>query len=77
VWILTLAAIALYAPMMGWGIPHATAPDRTRPFSVDDILPLEPLAEMHNTFVVSKPDRNYGYPWWHYFVVAVAYAPYV
>ena len=77
VWMLTLMAMALYAPMMGWGIPHATAPDRTRPFSVDDILPLEPLAEMHNTFVVSKPDRNYGYPWWHYFVVAVAYAPYV
>ena len=74
---LGLLAIALYAPMIGWGIPYATAPDRTRPFSVDDILPLEPLAEMHNTFVISKPDRNYGYPWWHYFVVAVAYAPYL
>jgi len=77
VWVLALTAIALYAPMMGWGVPHATAPDRTHAFSVDEILPLEPLAEMHNTFVVSKPDRNYGYPWWHYFVVAVAYAPYV
>jgi hypothetical protein len=74
---LVLLAIALYAPMIGWGVPYATAPDRTRPFSVDDILPLEPLAEMHNTFVISKPDRNYGYPWWHYFVVAIAYTPYL
>jgi 4-amino-4-deoxy-L-arabinose transferase-like glycosyltransferase len=32
---------------------------------------------MHNTFAVSKPDRNYGYPWWHYFVAAAAQAPYV
>src|SRR5262245_50361617 len=70
-------AIALYAPLIGWGAPHATAPNRVKTFATDEILPLEALAEMHNTFVVSKPDRNYGYPWWHYFVVAVAYAPYV
>src|SRR5262249_27831320 len=38
---------------------------------------LEALAEMHSTFVVSKPDRNYGYPWWHYFEVAAVQAGYV
>ncbi len=32
---------------------------------------------MHNTFVVAKPDRNYGYPWWHYFVTAAAQSPYL
>jgi hypothetical protein len=72
-----LLALVLYAPMIGWGIPYATAPDRTKTFATDEILPLEGLAEMHNTFVVSKPDRNYGYPWWHYFVVSVAQAPYL
>jgi 4-amino-4-deoxy-L-arabinose transferase-like glycosyltransferase len=72
-----LGSIILYAPLIGWGVPHATAPDRTKTFATDEILPLEGLAEMHNTFVVSKPDRNYGYPWWHYFVVSSAQAPYV
>lgn len=75
--ILFLAATLLYAPLIGWGIPRATAPDRTKTFATDEILPLEGLAEMHNTFVVSKPDRNYGYPWWHYFVTAAAQTPYL
>jgi 4-amino-4-deoxy-L-arabinose transferase-like glycosyltransferase len=70
-------AIVLYAPMIGWGVPYATTPDRTKTFATDEILPLEALAEMHNTFVISKADRNYGYPWWHYFVVAAAQAPYL
>ncbi|MGE0126730.1 MAG: ArnT family glycosyltransferase [Blastocatellales bacterium] len=75
--LLALMAIALYAPLIGWGAPQATAPNRIKTFATDEILPLEALAEMHNTFVVSKPDRNYGYPWWHYFVVAAAQAPYL
>ncbi len=74
---LGLLAVVLYAPLIGWGLPYATAPDRTKTVATDEILPLEGLAEMHNTFVVSKPDRNYGYPWWHYFVVSVAQAPYL
>jgi hypothetical protein len=74
---LAVTAVLLYAPLVGWGVPHATAPDRTKTFATDEILPLEALAEMHNTFVVSKPDRNYGSPWWHYFVVSVAQAPYL
>ncbi|MGH9938667.1 MAG: ArnT family glycosyltransferase [Blastocatellia bacterium] len=74
---LALMAIALYAPLIGWGAPQATAPNRIKTFATDEILPLETLAEMRNTFIVSKPDRNYGYPWWHYFVVAVAQSPYL
>ncbi len=72
-----LMSIALYAPLIGWGAPHATAPNRVKTFATDEILPLEALAEMRNTFVFSRPDRNYGYPWWHYFVVASAQAPYI
>jgi Dolichyl-phosphate-mannose-protein mannosyltransferase len=75
--ILGLIATSLYAPLIGWGLPYATASDRTKTFATDEIVPLETLAEMHNTFVVSKPDRNYGYPWWHYFVVSAAQVPYV
>jgi Dolichyl-phosphate-mannose-protein mannosyltransferase len=75
--ILFLAAVLFYAPLIGWGVPQATAPDRTKTFATDEILPLEGLAEMHNTFVVSKPDRNYGYPWWHYFMTAAAQGPYL
>jgi Dolichyl-phosphate-mannose-protein mannosyltransferase len=75
--VLALVAVALYAPVVGWGVPYATAADRAKTFATDEILPLEALAEMHNTFVVSKADRNYGYPWWHYFVVSVAQAPYL
>ena len=75
--LLAVVAVILYGATIGWGLPHATASDRTRTLATDSILPLEALAEMHSTFVVSKPDRNYGYPWWHYFVVASAQAPYV
>jgi len=71
------AAILIYVSLIRWGLPHATAPDRVQTFAVDELLPLSALAEMHNTFVVSKPDRSYGYPWWHYFVLAAWQTPYV
>ena len=74
---LFFAGMVLYAPLIGWGVPEATAPDRTKTVATDEILPLEGLAEMHNTFIVSKPDRNYGYPWFHYFETAVVQAPYL
>ena len=74
---LGLAALALYLPWIGWGVPYATAADRIKTYATDEILPMEGLAEMHSTFVVSKPDRNYGYPWWHYFTVSAAQAPYL
>jgi hypothetical protein len=74
---LALVAVLLYAPLIGWGLPHATAPDRAKTYAADEILPLEPLAEMRSTLVKSQPDRNYGYPQWHYFVLAAAQAPYI
>jgi 4-amino-4-deoxy-L-arabinose transferase-like glycosyltransferase len=75
--VLALLAVLLYAPLIGWGLPAGTDSDRIKTFATDELLPLEPLAEMHSTFVVSKPDRNYAYPWWHYFVLASAQAPYL
>lgn len=75
--LLALLALVVYAPEIGWGVPHATAANRIKTWATDEIVPLEALAEMHNTFVVSRPDRNYGYPWWDYFVVACAQAPFL
>ena len=74
---LGLIALVLYAPLVGWGLPYATAPDRIKTFATDEILPLEGLAEMRSTFVSAAPDRNLGYPWWHYFVVSAVQAPYL
>jgi len=68
-------ALALYLPGFWWGAPHATAPNRTHSWGVDDETPLGPLSEIHN-IIEPKPDRNLGYPLMHPFIVAVAYAPY-
>ncbi len=75
--LVALLALALYVPGLSWGLPEASAPERHFTFATDELLPLGPLAEMHNTFVASKPDRNYAYPWWHYFAAAAAQAPYL
>lgn len=74
---LVVLALVVYLPGFGWGIPHASAVDRVHSWGNDDLVPLAPLAEMFNTFVEAQPNRNVAYPWFHYFLVAVAYAPYV
>lgn len=75
--LLILLALLVYLPGSTWGIPHPTGPDFIRGWGNDDLVPLHPLAEMHNTFVVAKPDRNIAYPWFHYFLLACAEAPYL
>jgi 4-amino-4-deoxy-L-arabinose transferase-like glycosyltransferase len=75
--VLALLAVLVSAPLIGWGLPHATAEDRVKTWATDELLPLEPLGEMHATFVESGPNRNYAYPWLHYFVLASAQAPYL
>lgn len=75
--LLAVLAIAVYTPGFTWGMPHATASDRTHAWGNDDLVPLAPLAEMHNTFFEAKPDRNIAYPWFHYAVVTAAYTPYL
>jgi len=75
--VLVFLALAIYLPGITWGIPHPTGPDFTHAWGNDDLVPLAPLAEMHNTFIVAKPDRNIAYPWFHYFLVAFAYGPYL
>ncbi len=74
---IALLAAVLYASLVGWGVPYATAPDRIKTTATDEILPLEGLAEMRSTFISAAPDRNLGYPWLHYAVVSAAQAPYL
>jgi hypothetical protein len=74
--LLAVLALALYLPGFWWGMPHATAPDRTHSWGTDDVTPLGPLAELHN-IIDPKPDRNLGYPLMHPFTVSSAYAPYL
>lgn len=74
---LSLGALLLYVPAITWGLPNATGPELTHPWGPDDIAPLGPLAEFHNTFVEAKADRFLAYPLMHYWLVGIAYAPYV
>jgi hypothetical protein len=71
-----LVTFAVYAAGLGWGLPHATGPDRVDSWGVDDEAPLGPLAEIHN-IIEPKPNRNLGYPLLYSFVVAAAYSPYL
>ncbi|MGH7553971.1 MAG: glycosyltransferase family 39 protein [Longimicrobiales bacterium] len=73
--IVALVAFAAYAAGLGWGLPHATGPDRVDSWGVDDEAPLGPLAEIHN-IIEPKANRNLGYPLLYSFVVAAAYSPY-
>ena len=74
--LLILAALIVYLPGFGWGVPDAAAADRVHSWGVDATLPLGPLSEMHN-IIEPKPDRNLGYPLMSYFLVFAAYLPYL
>jgi hypothetical protein len=56
--VVALLALLVFAPMLHWGLPHATAPDRTHAWGNDDALPLAALSEMYQTFVEAGPGRN-------------------
>jgi dolichyl-phosphate-mannose-protein mannosyltransferase len=75
--LLILLTLVVYIPGIKWGVPHPTGSDFKHAWGNDDLVPLAPLAEMHNTFVEAKPDRHLAYPWFHYFLVASAYGPYL
>ena len=75
--VLILMSLAIYLPGINWGIPTPTGNDFTHAWGNDDQVPLPALAEMHNTFVIAKPDRNVAPPWFHEFLLACAYSPYL
>ncbi len=70
------AAIALYTPGIWWGLPLATAPDRTRPWGADELAPLGAVAELVSVFTGGE-QFNPQYPLFHYFMQALAVGPYM
>jgi hypothetical protein len=74
---LGLLAFAILLPGAWWGLPQATNPSPIHGWDVDGISGIAPLAEMHNLFVVTKPDWYVAYPLFHYFVLMASYAPYL
>ncbi len=77
---LTLLALALlaYTPGFWWGAPHASGPDRTNAWGVDDEPPLGPLAQADDILhpkAVQNP--NLGYPMLHPFMVLGSFTPYM
>lgn len=75
--ILAVLAVIAYLAAIDWGLPGAIGPESVRPWGHDELAPLGPLAEFHNTFVQPKPDRYLAYPLWHYWIILIAYAPYL
>jgi hypothetical protein len=70
------AAFAFYSLALHWGLPAANAPGMIRPWGVDEIAPLGPLAEIHTLLARSVPG-NPQYTMCHYFILASFYAPYL
>jgi hypothetical protein len=73
---LFVLAVVIYGAGLSWGLPHATAPERDRPWGIDDMTPLGALADMHN-IIEPKPDRNLGYPLMSSFMFSAVEAPYL
>lgn len=75
--LLFLAGVVLYAPGIGWGVPHATSAERVVPWGSDEIAPLGTLGELHAVFVDPTPSYNPQYPLMHYAVQSMFMAPYL
>lgn len=76
--VLLLLALLAYAPGFWWGAPHATGPDRTNAWGVDDEPPLGPLAQAHDILhPKAEQNPNLGYPMLHPFLVLGSFTPYM
>jgi hypothetical protein len=73
--VLFLIALALYTPAIWWGLPHATGPDRVRPWGQDELAPLGPLAELYSV-ATQSPVFNPQYPLVHYILQAGLVGPF-
>jgi hypothetical protein len=74
---LFLLATVLYIPGIAWDLPYASGPDRVYLWATDDIAPLGPLTETHNTFVPGAVNRWLTYPLAHHFILTIVYSPYL
>jgi hypothetical protein len=69
-------ALLVYTPGIWWGLPHATAADRVKPWGQDELAPLGPVAELYS-IATQSPNFNPQYPMLHYVVEAVFVGPYL
>lgn len=76
-WLLAAIALLIYIPGSWWGFPSFSGPEQMHGWGNDDLVPLAPLADLHNTFFEAKPDWNTAYPWFQYFLLACAFGPYL
>lgn len=76
--VLFVVASLVFVPTARWGVPHATAGNRTEAWGVDDEPPTGPLAQLYD-IVNPAPTQNpnLGYPMLHPFLVLATFAPYV
>ncbi len=72
-----LVGLALYLPAIGWGLAHATAPDRVYVWGSDELAPLGAARELHQVFLADAPRFNPQYPLFHYAVQAVFVGPWI
>ncbi|MDX1576903.1 MAG: glycosyltransferase family 39 protein [Gemmatimonadota bacterium] len=70
------AAVFLYALGIGWGLPHATGPERMFPWGPDELAPLRSLGELYRLFGPADAAFAPQYPMMQYFVQALFAAPY-
>jgi hypothetical protein len=75
--LVTLIALVVYLPAAWWGVPYASAPNRTHAWGVDDETPLGTLSEVYSIVTPPGPNRNLGYPLMYAFTATSAMGPYL
>ncbi len=75
-WLLFAAAVAVYLPGFGWGLPYATQYDRIHGWATDAVTPLDPLVQFYN-LMQGGPYEWIWYPLMHHALLVVVYSPYL
>src|SRR5262245_7781440 len=76
-WILFVAALVVFLPGIGWGLPGGNAPGRADPWGSDELGPWGPVTELYSVFLAHRPFYNPQYPLFGYFLQLIPLAPYV
>lgn len=75
--VLLAVALLLYMPGIGWGLPHATAPDRIHPWGSDELAPIGPFAQIVTWIFEGQARFDPRYPLFPYVIQVVAMLPYL
>lgn len=75
--VLLAVALLLYMPGLGWGLPHASAPDRIHPWGSDELAPIGPFAQIFTWIFDGEARFDPRYPLFPYVIQVIAMLPYV